>query len=381
MASLYDYDCLNEDDRGDNQNNKLPKTSSLDASDSFYDSLDDSWYDTADKDDDDENDIGGGPDSKRHSRHQHSIHHQQSASSSNPIHAGRELRPEGDVKETAQTRHRKRRYAVFSRLLASSAELLQLDKVHSMGLLPVLDKLLIPSANNRASRRRKSNRSTQSLPNESTNATNTSNNSGDNAAHSLPEALFLDKKMNQVEHLRPFLEGLGHGAGFRCVAMFLLLHLLHSPKGYDARVRQAIKSVGVIVLVHDAMLERQQSIIEEIQRQQHRTGRTFRESSGVHPGLDDGAKEQTSTEPTDFVALATRKFESLEQFVARKLVEISKGRNGDQNQGKKQEHVGSITSWGGGISSRDRIIRGLKIGGTAVAAGTLFAITGGLGKL
>lgn len=104
----------------------------------------------------------------------------------------------------------------------------------------------------------------------------------------------------------------------------------------------------------------------------------------------------------DLVSVATRKFESLEHFIALKLIELSNAQRElelaqQQQQQGRHHHSNSSNKAGGGsqksgshlasrgegtgASSRDRLIRGLKIGGTAVAAGTLFAITGGLGTL
>ena len=104
-------------------------------------------------------------------------------------------------------------------------------------------------------------------------------------------------------------------------------------------------------------------------------------------------------EPIDLVTLATRKFESLEQFIALKLIELSKAQQRLQEERSRHHHrrqsssnrsgkSSSNTRAAGNLtttrettkgSSREKIMRGLKIGGTAVAAGTLFAITGGLG--
>jgi hypothetical protein len=186
--------------------------------------------------------------------------------------------------------------------------------------------------------------------------------------------------MDEVEHLRPFLEGLGPGAGLRCLAMFLLQHLLHSSEGYDARHRHAIKTVGVLVLLHDLMLERQGQQAEE----QHSAAPLQYASSVVD---DNGVHSQQELEPADLVTLATRKFESLEHFIALKLIELSSAQrqlemeqSGRTGKPTKEKSSGSLTSRETSGSSRDRIMRGLKIGGTAVAAGTLFAITGGLGK-
>jgi len=178
--------------------------------------------------------------------------------------------------------------------------------------------------------------------------------------------------------LRPFLEVLGPGAGIRCITMLLLQHLLNAPHGYDARIRHVMKTVGVLVIMHDMVLEQRED--EQLLRHQS--------SSLPHTDLLYGSDLSNENHamapelllyPADLLTLATRKFESLEHCLATKLIEISNAQQ--QQHSKKQPPVksGSFTSREMGGSARDKLLRGLKIGGTAVAAGTLFAITGGLG--
>lgn len=186
--------------------------------------------------------------------------------------------------------------------------------------------------------------------------------------------------MDEIKDLRPFLEVLGPGAGIRCVTMLLLQHLLNAPNGYDARIRQVIKTVGVLVILHDMVLEQKED--EQL----------LMKKNSVMPNADvllygteltnenHAMPQELLLYPADLLTLATRKFESLEHCLATKLIEISNAQQQKQSSRKQQPvKSGSFTSREMGGSARDKILRGLKIGGTAVAAGTLFAITGGLG--
>jgi hypothetical protein len=267
----------------------------------------------------------------------------------------------------AQARMRNRRYEIFCRFLVSATEQLGLEKGHGRCFLPILEQLLVPSPTNApiASSMASAKRSS-SFRSESS------------SKHISYDADYLQRQMDEIKDLRPFLEVMGPGAGIRCVTMLLLQHLLNAPNGYDARIRQVIKTVGVLVILHDMVLEQTED--EELLLQQnnvlphtdvllHGTELT-NENHAMAPEL--------LLYPADLLTLATRKFESLEHCLASKLIEIS---NAQQQSSRKQQPVksGSFTSREMGGSARDKILRGLKIGGTAVAAGTLFAITGGLG--
>ena len=211
---------------------------------------------------------------------------------------------------------------------------------------------------------------------------------------------FLEYQLDRIEHLRVFWEALGPGAGLRCLSMFLLQHLLHgsAATGYDARIRHAVKTLGVLVLLHDRLLEEEEEDDDDDDEQGC-------QSSGVSQAQQQPLRRSASTERKGFwasprhdpnmnlVTMATRRFESLEHFIASKLIELSKAERELEMEHQRQQQRGKRTNGAGGAqksgslasreasaNSRDRIIRGLKIGGTAVAAGTLFAITGGLGK-
>jgi len=276
-----------------------------------------------------------------------------------------------DAATMAQRRHRKRRYQVYSQFLASSAELLQLDESQGKCFVPMLSKLLHPPPPGRKQQR------PQPPPSASSNA------------HT-----FLEYQMDRVEHLRVFLESLGRGAGLRCLSMFLLQHLLHSATGYDARIRHAIKTVGVLVLLHDMLLEQQEDDDDDDDHDNHRIGSMQQQQLQLSPWTTErrGFWANPRHDPhMDLVTTATRKFESLEHFTALKLIELSKAQRElemqQQRKGRRRQQPSGSASSAGHLASRDnmngtsrdRIIRGLKIGGTAVAAGTLFAITGGLG--
>jgi hypothetical protein len=295
----------------------------------------------------------------------------------------------------------RRRHEVYARLLSNAAEMLHLDSGHSKCFLPMLEKMVHPnsqtgsSTTNNVHPRRHAQRS-----NETTNKSQ---------SRLADAALFLGRKMDEIDHLRPFLETMGLGAGIRCLAMFLLQHLLHSAEGYDARIRQAIKTVGVLVLLHDMILDDDEDDgIHDGHEEENENG--FHDScsrSGSDDFLSlwqqnesDGIDQRSDTdkaravrkrqkqEQVDLVTLATRKFESLERFIAFKLIELSQEQrrnemehSGYHDGGEGQTPVGSLTKRESAKSTtRQQILRGLKIGGTAVAAGTLFAITGGLGK-
>jgi hypothetical protein len=108
--------------------------------------------------------------------------------------------------------------------------------------------------------------------------------------------------LDRIEHLGPFIESLSPGAGVRCLALFIYQHLLRSEEGYDARVRHVVKTLGVIVLIHD--MENDPVDI-------------------VANNTDSSTRRTRALSFDERVALATRKFESLEHCIASKLLKIS----------------------------------------------------------
>lgn len=264
----------------------------------------------------------------------------------------------------ARNRHRRRRYDVLSKLLLSSAELLELEKGQTRAFLPMLSKLLVPHHNDGGSKSRR-----QPPLRASSRDSDPMDQVGDSvysaSVHSFSEgngANFIDEQIDRIEFLRPFLESMTPGAGFRCLSMFLMQHLLHSQVGYDARVRHAVKTLGVFLLVHD-MLQDPVDILSDMPE-----GRSSRARS---------RKSQL-----ELVALATRKFEALESTIATKLLHLSQDQDKisalSGRSSRRPSHTTRTVSQQPSGLTKEQILRGLKIGGTAVVAGTLFAVTGGL---
>jgi Protein of unknown function (DUF726) len=271
-------------------------------------------------------------------------------------------------------RNRRRRYGVCCELLISSSELLLLDKGVARGFLPMLSRILVPKGRDR--RKDDATKSTS-------NSRPTSSQSVMASSHESPSALpwkaasFTTDRMTSAELrtepekstdsddyteydteeldredvLRPFLESMTPGSGFRCLSMLLLQHLLTSKVGYDARIRHVLKKLGVIVLLHDM---------------------------GTDPIEKDlFHSSECDLFPTyrEMLTHATRKFESLERSVARRLIRLSK--TTQDTKGKKNNLTDKGDGQGEGLT-KEKIMRGLKIGSAGVVAGTLFAVTGGL---
>jgi len=193
---------------------------------------------------------------------------------------------------------------------------------------------------------------------------------------------YVQEQIDRIEHLGPFLESMTAGAGFRCLAMFLLQHLLHSQQGYDARIRHAVKTLGVLLILHD----------EEQEDDEEEDGDTICSDGYTRDGTVGRRRQRNSSSTKlELVQKATRKFEALEHAIARRLMRLSReqqqrhamigggrGSTARRQQQQQQRRSASSSSSVSAPSTRDQILRGLKIGGTAVVAGTLFAVTGGL---
>ncbi|KAL3913431.1 MAG: hypothetical protein SGARI_000661, partial [Bacillariaceae sp.] len=194
--------------------------------------------------------------------------------------------------------------------------------------------------------------------------------------------------LDNQDELRPFLESLTPGAGFRCVSLLLLQHLLTSEVGYDARIRHCIKKLSVIVLVHDM----QQDPVER------HTEKAIAKTTGEKEGDE---YINSSDNDDDMMLRATRKFEALEHSLAQRLLRLSGSSTGataagspspgqqqaaskqqqQQHQRKSSKTSSSSVSTNNSNNmslTRDQVIRGVKIGGAGLVAGTLFAFTGGL---
>jgi hypothetical protein len=214
------------------------------------------------------------------------------------------------VKETPEDTNnekwRKRRHHIMSKLLLSSAELLMLESDQAQAFEPMLDNLL------------------EGAPETSSNDNSSSiNNLNDSIRH----------QIDQIGGLRPFLETMEPGVAYRCLCLLLIQVLLQSEHGYDARVRHAMKTLGVVIF-----------LLQEVTDQ-------------------DDSKSYANS-----VTKATRKFESLEQSIALHLILLSQKANSAKEQDESKKPSKEKPKWQ----------RNLKIGGAAVAAGTLFAVTGGL---
>ncbi|KAL7498302.1 hypothetical protein ACHAWT_008680, partial [Skeletonema menzelii] len=185
--------------------------------------------------------------------------------------------------------------------------------------------------------------------------------SSDHAKVFLPnlDIVCTDKNKASELLLQPFLESSSsYDESFKCIALLLFRFLLLSGKekkdtkskdtttmqkrdqsskdtGYDARVRYAFKYLAV-------------SIFSYWELKQH----------------SDFMTPQTAS------AYATCKFEALEESIALRLSILSKQmRNEEEKKLSGQKKQQSLSQ---------NAIRGLKIGAAGVAAGTVFAITGGL---
>ena len=297
------------------------------------------------------------------------------------------LRKDKSLIERARIRHRRRRYDLFSNLLLSASDLLLLDKSHAKAFIPMLRSLLTPPKKATTKKNTKQSgrtpamwlrrATTMALPTSNTNEGESlspgyksdseaieksdsndepeSSSTVTNSDFDNDDRYFLLRDLADSDILKAFLESLSPGAGFRCLSLMLLQHLLRSEQGYDARVRHVFKKLGVIVLVH------------EMEREQYSFG-------------PDGEKIQLLTN-TELAQLATRKFEALEHGIAAKLIRLSEmqrqGKGGDTRKAKAGASDGSRRQLRRGIS-REQLMRGLKVGSAGVVAGTLFAVTGGL---
>jgi hypothetical protein len=339
-----------------------------------------------------------------------------------------------DREQLSRERHRSRRYDVMSRLLMSAGEKLLLDKSVSRAFLPMLSPVLVPQLKRRPCNQRSENdailessqrparpssgwntssndvsplpsrvRSAPASPvqltinsqDESSNTTANKTNAsfsvmgGSDYASVMDTSYFstdrrrsnYDSKSNLVQQkteniilpvqkplidneddLRPFLESLTPGSGFRCVSLFLLQHLLSSDVGYDARIRHVLKRLSVIVLMHD--MDNDPIEFEESD---------VRTTSNQH-----------KPSQAEMFRRATRKFEALEHSIAKRLLRLTasttRARRGDNTQMATKEvtkngkpKTSDITGF-----SKEQLLRGVKIGGVGIVAGTLFALTGGL---
>jgi hypothetical protein len=158
----------------------------------------------------------------------------------------------------------------------------------------------------------------------------------------------------QQELMRPFLDELVTGSGVSNMALLLFRLLLTSTHGYDARVRTAFREVAVQILAHDAVRMQQQQM-------------------GTAGSVDVVPKKK------DYQT-ALLKFEALETAIASHLTELAKeqqerdedGSDGSPKRGSR------FSKAKGRMSRKESLVRAAKVGTVGLAAGALFAFTGGL---
>lgn len=301
-----------------------------------------------------------------------------SRAQTNPLNLSKIIWSDKSLIEQARSRHRRRRYDLFSNLLLSASDSLLLDKSQGKAFIPILRSLLTPPKKSAEEMKQKPRMPAKWLRRATTVALPTSSSHDDSGYKSDPGVIepsysvgesaptttsdfddddryFMLRDLGDSGALRAFLETLSPGAGFRCLSLVLLQHLLSSDQGYDARVRHVFKKLGVIVLVH------------EMEREQYSFG-------------PDGEKMQLLTN-AELAELATRKFEALEHGIAAKLIRLSEIQRRRQGRNPRRADTeapkGSMRELRRGIS-REQLMRGLKVGSAGLVAGTLFAVTGGL---
>jgi len=305
----------------------------------------------------------------------------------------------GDQKtKISRQRYLSRRYELYSSLLLSSSELLLLEKSTARAFLPMLSRVLVPQIYKTATMTSKQQQQQQTRQyrditsntqqkrtslrdysfsasiskekkdigyNYSSNSRNDDDEESSTRVPQSPDVHLLDN----TNELSPFLDSLTPGAGFRCVSLLLLQHLLTSENGYDARIRYAMKKLSVLVLrrdMDDDPVERKLFQSRRRQQQQQQQQRVDEEE-------DSRDYEQRR------LLQATRKYEALEQNVARRLILLSApARDRTARNNKNKDTIRKTDYNGNGGITREQFVRGVKIGGAGLVAGTLFALTGGL---
>jgi len=279
--------------------------------------------------------------------------------------------------------------------------------------------------------------------------------------NSTPYDATLDDDWTNPELIAPFLAELTPGAGFQCVSLILLQHLLRSRSGYDARARQVYKRLGLLVLMWEEKKRLEAYASDSVEDEDResivgsystasgastdvtteaveiRTGTdgevigiqhspTAASSSSLAERVNKDRLNRKQTRPTDedIAANASRKFEAIERAVASKLIKISNQQSikrqkqkvndtkqreqpsqqeqrrsdrqvqqhapdeGEVKQRRRQQRDdqddapappnSAVSTRPGPRITRTQLMRGLKITSAGLAAGTLFAVTGGL---
>uniref|UniRef100_A0A7S1FKN1 DUF726 domain-containing protein n=1 Tax=Corethron hystrix TaxID=216773 RepID=A0A7S1FKN1_9STRA len=218
--------------------------------------------------------------------------------------------------------YRRRRHEIASQLLISSANFLFLDKSEGEQLLPLLDPLLSPNKRD---------------------AKPTSSHAKD--SEKIESWILIDDKLlrDRDQAIKGSLESLIPGAGFRCLVLLLFQYLLSCKEGYDSRIRHPLKRLGVTVL-----LQSNNCMKEE---------------------------EENKLDYSELLAGATRRFESLEQMIAVRLLKLAASKDNHEKSTHESDNENSNEKKDS--ISREKVIRGLKIGAVGAVAGTLLVVTGG----
>ena len=281
-----------------------------------------------------------------------------------------------------------RRYELYSELLLSSSELLLLEKSIARGFLPMLSRVLVPqihkTQNNTADNNNGTTRSRtkHAVKEQSCPADSISHSESIEGVEEPSINIFNSSDvhlLDNIEELSPFLDSLTPGSGFRCVSLLLLQHLLTSENGYDSRIRHALKKLSILVLrrdMDDDPVERELPRNEDInQGQDLHSNRWTLNGFGGSSGDNEKDRYRKDIERKRLLQ-ATRKFEALEQNIARRLILLStpaRNRKPKSNNNARKTNPNDET-----FITREKLVRGVKIGGAGILAGTLFALTGGL---
>jgi len=290
----------------------------------------------------------------------------------------------------SRQRYLSRRYELYSGLLLSSSELLLLDKSIARAFLPMLSRVLIPQihktqndatdisdgSNNTRTKQEEKQQSLSSVP-KAENEGKKGDESFIKTFHS-PDVHLLDN----IDELSPFLDSLTPGSGFRCVSLLLLQHLLTSENGYDSRIRQVLKKLCVLVLRRDrddnpveGEFSRDKNTSRRKERQSDRESLNGYDRRSVGKEGDEDYREYERRR----LLQATRKFEALEQNIARRLILLSTPARNRKSQSNNNDGTARNKNPNDNVFvTREQLVRGVKIGGAGILAGALFAVTGGL---
>ena len=258
----------------------------------------------------------------------------------------------------AEQRYFVRRYKVAQTFILSAAQHLLLDTNASQiqhDFLPHLDSLLEPSPTKKRTVKRKSTLEQQQRQQQ--------------PADEPPQPLATSASLQSLEwvqdndDLQTYLQQLSQSsdphAGYKCLSWLLFQHLLHDAKttGYDARIRYWFKTLAVTL-----WYQQMQS-----------------EASAGMSSSSSSSSSSTTTQSKQWLTHATRKFESLEDCCADRLLTLAAtSSTANANNGKDMKRTDSQETPKRKSSMGHNIWKGVQIGGVGVGAGILLAVTGGL---